>query len=82
MRSNKLIYPSIFISIILAVVINLIPSKNFFGPYYIDLYIIIPLILVQLLTLLFKKYITWAVIINALIVVIMSFIAYKCVINS
>ncbi|MDR6545176.1 hypothetical protein J2810_001218 [Chryseobacterium rhizosphaerae] len=85
MGSSKIVYISIAISIsiVLAVVVNLIPSKNFFGAYYIDLYIIVPLILIQLSTLLFfKKYITLATIINVLIVLIMIFITYKFIVNS
>ncbi|KMQ63918.1 hypothetical protein ACM40_03870 [Chryseobacterium sp. BLS98] len=82
MGSSKIIYASIVISIVLTLVINLVPSKNFFGAYYVDLYIIVPLILVQLSTLLFfKKLITFAHIINVLIVLIMIFITYKFIVN-
>ena len=83
MESSKIVYFSVFISIVLTIVINLIPSKNFFGAYYVDLYIIIPLIWIQLSTLLFfKKHIALAIIINVLIVLIMIFITYKFIVNS
>ena len=81
MASSKIIY--ITISVILIIVINIIPSENFFGAYYINLYIILPLFLMQLSTLLFyKKYTILTRIINILIIIILMFITYKFIINS
>jgi len=78
MESNKITLISIAIFIIVAITMNLIPSKTFFGPYYLDLYVILPLFLIQLSTLLFhKKNIVIATIINVLIVVIMFFLLIK-----
>ncbi|SHH06317.1 hypothetical protein SAMN05421866_1993 [Chryseobacterium oranimense] len=61
----------------------MLPSNGFFGAYYVDIYIIIPLLLVQLLTLLFyKKNNILAMIINILINLIMIFITYKFFVNN
>jgi hypothetical protein len=83
MGSNKIVFISIVISFIEAVIINLIPSKNFFGAYYVDIYIIVPLFLIQLSTLLFyKRHTVWANIISVLITLIMTFITYKFIVNN
>lgn len=82
MGLNRIIWICVIISISVTLIINIIPSSDFFGAYYIDLYIIIPLFLIQLSTLFFyKRNTTTAIIINVLIALIMIYIAYKFFIN-
>lgn len=82
MMSNKGIFISIIITIILIVIMNSISSKTFFGMYYVNIYVLTPLLLVQLSTLLFyKKYNSLARIISILIALIMVFIMYKFIRN-
>ena len=73
---------SVILSIILIGIINLIPSKNFFGAYYVDLYILFPLLLFQLVTLLFSvKYGKLSLFVSISVNLIIMFILYKFVVN-
>ena len=81
--NKKMVFLSIGFSIILIGIINLMPSKNFFGPYYVDIYVLIPLLLIQSFTLsFFDKYKKVSFLINIFINLIIIFIAYRFVINS
>lgn len=81
--NKKMIFFCIILSIFLVGVINLMPSKNFFGPYYVDIFILIPLLLIQSFTLsFFDKYKRLSFYINIFINLIIIFITYRFVINS
>ena len=81
--SKKIILVALSITVIVTIFVNLITIENFFGAYYVNLYVIFPIALIQVIAiLLFKKAKRFILIVNILIAFIMLFILYKLIVNN
>lgn len=81
--SKKIILVALSITVIVTIFVNLITNVNFFGAYYVNLYVIFPIALIQVIAiLLFKKAKRFILILNILIAFIMLFILYKLIVNN
>lgn len=81
--SKKIILGTFLVAIVVTIVVNLIKIENFFGAYYIDLYVIVPLLLIQIMSLLLlKKAVRFVLILNIVVALIMLFVLYKLITNN
>lgn len=81
--SKKIILGTFLVAIVVTIVVNLIKIENFFGAYYIDLYVIVPLLLIQIMSLLLlKKAVRFVLILNIVVTLIMLFVLYKLITNN
>jgi hypothetical protein len=78
--NKKIKIGNLCFSIVMITIINFIPIKNFFGHYYLNLYVLLPLFIFQLFnTIASKKYNKTSIIIGLIINLIIGFMLYGVV---
>ena len=78
--NKKIKIGNLCFSIVMIIIINFIPIKNFFGHYYIDLYVLLPLFFFQLFNTIFSKnYSKISILIGVIINLIIVFLLYGVV---